>query len=298
MSRNNSMYKDAFNRSLDHIGTLKIDAKLPAENELSRQWQVSRTTIRAVLTQLNERKVILWEGRQKTILRHPKKRDYFAQEETISTRQRVESQFMEYILGGDLKPGTILRESDLVREFGASTSAVREFLIQFSRFGLIEKKPNRHWVLRGFTREFAIELFDMREMFEFRAFNNLLAKGPNSQLHHSIIELEAIHIQIVENIDDEYLKFPRLDVLFHRILINDLNNRFVESFFDLISVIFHYHYRWEKLHEKERILAGAIQHLHIINMLKQGDHELAIEAFKDHLQLAKKTLLESVLWDE
>lgn len=34
-------------------------------------------------------------------------------------------------------------ESELAREAGASTVSVREFLIGFSRFGLIEKKPNQ-----------------------------------------------------------------------------------------------------------------------------------------------------------
>ncbi|WP_299507349.1 hypothetical protein [uncultured Roseobacter sp.] len=40
-----------------------------------------------------------------------------------------------------------------------SSTVPREFLIRFSRFGLIEKTANHHWVLNGFTRESAEAAF-------------------------------------------------------------------------------------------------------------------------------------------
>lgn len=298
MSRNNSMYKEAFNRSLEYIGAMDANTKLLSENELTKLWGISRTTVRAVLSQLDEKNIIRWQGRNKVVLRQPQKQDYFAQEETISTSEKIETQFMEYVFAGDLKPGTILQESDLVREFGVSTSVVREFLIQFSRFGLIEKTPNRHWVMLGFTRKFAIELFEIRKMFELHAIENFFSKETTSNLHRRFISLETAHMHIIENIDEEYLNFPRLDELFHRTISNDLNNRFVDNFFELITVIFHYHYRWDKFQKKHLILEAAQQHMKVIQAVKSGDKELALSAFNEHLQLAKETLLEYVLWDD
>lgn len=297
MSRNNSTYKETYNRGLEFIKSLDVGAKLPAEKELSEKWGISRTTVRAVLTHLDETNIIDWTGRAKTILKKPVKSDYFLVEETLSVGQRVETQFMEYILGGDLKPGTILRESELVREFGASTSVVREFLIRFSRFGLIEKEPNRHWVLRGFTKEFAIELFDVREMFELRAFRAFLSKDPDNTQHTALLALRDEHLQVADNIDTEYLNFPRLDEKFHRIFIDDLHNRFIEDFFELVTVIFHYHYRWNKLDEKERNLHAVRQHLDVIQAATDGDDNAALDAFEAHLRDARKTLLNSVSWE-
>lgn len=297
MSRNNSTYKETYNRGLDFIKSLDIGAKLPAEKELSEKWGISRTTVRAVLTHLDESDIINWTGRAKTILRKPIKSDYFLVEETLSVGQRVETQFMEHILGGDLKPGTILRESELVREFGASTSVVREFLIRFSRFGLIEKEPNRHWVLRGFTKEFAIELFDVREMFELRAFRAFLSKDPDSAQHTALMALKDEHLQVAENIDAEYLNFPRLDEKFHRLFIDDLRNRFIEDFFELVTVIFHYHYRWNKKDEKKRNAFAIRQHLDVIQAVSNNDNNAALAAFEAHLGEARKTLLNSVSWE-
>ena len=297
MSRDNSKYKDSLNRSLDYVATLALQETLPSEVELTQRLSISRTTVRAVLSHLDEIGVIQWSGRHTIVLRKPETGDYFAKEETLSTSERVETRFMEYILGGDLKPGTILHESDMVREFGASTSVLREFLIKFSRFGLIEKEPNRHWVLRGFTRDFAMELFDVREMFELRAFRALLAGGRDGAAWQALVAMEQAHQDIIDTIDQNYLSFPRLDEQFHRILSDNLSNRFIDDFFELVSVIFHYHYRWNKQDEHERNLVAAQQHLAVIDALKVGDKDLALSHFQTHLNAARSTLLNSVSWD-
>ncbi|MDC0737787.1 GntR family transcriptional regulator [Cognatishimia sp. SS12] len=297
MSRDNSIYKDALNRSLGYVASLGLGGTLPSELELTQRLGISRTTVRAVLAHLHDIGVIDWSGRSKRVLRAPRDADYFAKEETLSTSARVETQFMEYILGGDLKPGAILHESELVRAFGASTSVLREFLIKFSRFGLIDKEPNRHWVLRGFTKDFAMELFDVRDMFEKRAFDRLLTKGKDSPAYQSLLKLEGAHREIARNIEAEYLRFPRLDEKFHRILIQDMNNRFIDDFFELVSVIFHYHYRWNKQDEQDRNLAACQQHLSVIEALRNGDDAAARAQFHGHLNAARETLLASVTWD-
>lgn len=297
MSRDNSRYKETYNRALDFVKNTAGEAELPSELELSEKWGSSRTTVRAVLSHLSETKIINWSGRKKTILRRPKSADYFPIEETTSASERLKTKFMQYILGGDLKPGSILRESELVREFGVSTSVIREFLIRFSRFGLIEKEPNRHWMLRGFTKDFAIELFDVREMFERSAIERFLALGAGSAAHQNVIALESAHVKIAENIEAEYLNFPRLDEQFHRTFINELDNRFVEDFFELMTVIFHYHYRWNKRDEKERNLVAAHQHLDVIRAVADRNLAKARETYEVHLQDARSTLLKSVSWD-
>lgn len=296
MSRTNSVYKDTYNSCLDFIKELGPQSLLPPETSLAKKWSISRTTVRAVLEHLDEEEIISWEGRKKRVLRKPRKSDYFALEETKSAGKRVETAFMEFILGGDLAPGTILREAELVREFGISTSSVREFLIRFSRFGLIEKKPNRHWVLNGFTRDFASELFDVREMFELRAFKVFCDKWPSDDAALAITALEQQHLDILENINDDYLKFPNLDEKFHRVIRAAMSNRFVDDFYELISLIFHFHYRWKKTDERERNEVAAREHLEVIKALLANDTDAAQAALSLHLESARRTLMNSVTW--
>lgn len=297
MSRDRSTYKETYNRALELADSIGVGAALPTEAELADDWGTSRTTVRAVLGHLHDTKVIAWSGRKKTVLRRPGEDDFFSIEETTSTSDRVESKFMEFILGGDLHPGTILREAELTREFGASTSVVREILIRFSRYGLIEKEPNRHWVLRGFTQQFAAELFDVREMFELKALKALLAEGRQSERQSALVALGPAHHRIADEIDTAYLEFPRLDEQFHRVFIDGLNNWFVDDFFGLVSIIFHYHYRWKKTDERDRNLHAIHQHLAVIDAVEAGDFVQAEAMFKEHLKQARNTLMASVAWD-
>ncbi|WP_299955688.1 GntR family transcriptional regulator [uncultured Roseobacter sp.] len=295
MSRSSSTFKEGYNRALDIIGSVGPNADLPTEVTLSQELDVSRTTVRGILTGLQNAGIIEWSGRSKRVLRRPKKAEYFPASETESVTEKLSSLFMEYIFASELTPGATLRETDLAKEFGVSSTVIREFLIRFSRFGLIEKTPNRHWVLNGFTRAFAEELFAVREMFEMRCFEEFLAGGADR--HLETIKLRAEHEAIAENIADDYLLFPRLDEKFHRVWIDSFGNRFVQDFFELISLVFHYHYRWNKRDELERNHYAIVQHLEIISALESSDADRAMLAFQAHIDHARETLLASAVWD-
>ncbi|OSQ35458.1 GntR family transcriptional regulator [Thalassospira mesophila] len=297
MAKTNRTYKETYNVCLDHIQGVGAGACLPSEKEMAARWLISRSTVRAVLEHLSDQNIIHWKGREKTVLRLPTKDDYFQASETRPTSALIEPAFMQYIVGGDLAPGTVLRESELAKNFGVSASSVREYLIRFSRYGLIEKKPNRHWVLNGFTREFAMELFDVREMFELRAFDHFTRQARQSACWKTLQQLGIEHRDVQTDIDAKYALFPRLDDRFHRVLISTYNNRFADDFYDLVALIFHYHYRWNKADEKNRNAAAVIEHLQVIDALEAGDFAAARLFFQNHLETARRTLLSSVSWD-
>lgn len=296
MSRNSSTYKDSYNRALELIAASETNSELPTEVVLSEKWSVSRTTVRGILTGLQDAGIIQWSGRSKKILRKPRKSEYYPASETESVAEKLPSLFMEYIFAGELTPGTTLHETELAKAFGVGSSAVREFLIRFSRFGLIRKNPNRHWVLLGFTREFAEELFAVREIFERKAFQTFLSGPPDH--FDKVIALRAEHEEILAHVSRDYMLFPRLDEKFHRVWVDEFGNRFVGDFFELISLVFHYHYRWNKQDELERNHHALEQHLQIITALENGDLSRTEAAFDLHLAHAKETLLQSATWDK
>lgn len=297
MPRSNAVFKESYNQCLLFLREAGPGSDLAPETELARLWGVSRTTVRAILDRLVETGLIEWDGRLKRVLRLPSEKDFFTEEETRTAAQKVETEFMRFVFGSELKPGAILRESELAREFGTSASAVREFLIRFSRFGLIEKEPNRHWVLRGFTQDFAAELFDVREMFETRSFDILLQVEAGAGARAALVAMRPAFERVLAAIERDYLEFPELDERFHRLLVELQSNRFVDDFFQLVSVIFHFHYRWNKADEMERNAAACREHLAVINALEMDDAAGARDAFRLHLVSARRTLMESVQWD-
>jgi DNA-binding GntR family transcriptional regulator len=291
MARQNTVFKEAYNRCL---GDLEGIGSLPSEPELGEKYGISRTTVRAILSRMRDSGLIKWDKRDKLVLRSPRERDFFPGEETDSLNEIIERSFMKRILTGEVGPGTQINEAELAREIGTGTTSVREFLIRFSRFGLIEKRPNSHWVLKGFTLDFALELSEVRDMFELRsafAFGRLPADHP---AWTELAEIEAEHRDLLASIDSRYHDFSDLDRRFHLLVHRASGNRFVMDFYDVIAFIFHYHYQWNKINERGRNERALMEHLNYIAALRSYDQVKIEKACRLHLKSARETLIESV----
>jgi DNA-binding GntR family transcriptional regulator len=292
--RGKAFYKQTFNAMLVALDDLKKSRPLPTEAALARQFEVSRTTVRKAVAEMSERKLIKNVEGTWIVVRRPKKSEYFSTSETVATSVRVEKKFMDWMLRGDCKPGDVVNGLELARQFGVSTGAIREYLNRFDRFGLIERRPNSSWIIRGFTREFALEIFEVRELFETRSAMTFATQLQNSPAWESLRALEAEHRSLLRRIGSDYHDFSDLDERFHRLINDASQNRFIVDFYGVISLIFHYHYQWNKVDERERNRAAILEHLDYIEALFSRDPRRIELACKTHLNSARKTLLASV----
>lgn len=291
MAKSNNVYKDAYNRGL---GLLETTGNLPSEPELGATLGVSRTTVRSILARMEETGLIAWNKREKKVLRAPRAEDFFPDEETDSLSEIIERSFMRRLLASGAEAGMQINELELAREIGVGTTSVREFLIRFSRFGLIEKRKNSHWVLKGFTRAFALELTEIREMFELRSAAAFAGLPDDSPVWAELDALEAEHQALARDIATRYGAFSELDERFHRLIHRASHNRFIVDFYDVIAMIFHYHYQWNKAGERQRNAVAVQEHLAYIAALKSRDSARVDAACRQHLKSARHTLLTSV----
>ncbi|PBC20263.1 MULTISPECIES: GntR family transcriptional regulator [unclassified Mesorhizobium] len=293
--RTDTVYKKAFNRAATMLRDGQLSGELPSENELRRRMGVSRTTVRKVLGELAHRELVAERGGVRTAGRAVEDSDYYPDAETTSRANHVEQQFMEWMLRGDTRPGTSINELELARQFGVATNGIREFLIRFSRFGLLEKRPNTGWLFKGFTEDFALELFEIRVMFELRSAH-LFSRQPNtSPLWDKLAALKVAHTELLKRIESRYHDFSGLDNRFHRLINEASPNRFIDDFYDIISFIFHYHYQWNKHDELQRNQAAILEHLAYIDALESRDPERIRRACQAHLASAKATLMRSLV---
>jgi len=287
------VFKRAYNDAVDIVAQLGVRDQLPSENVLSAELGVSRTTVRKVLSALATRGVVVL-GEDRRILRSARKSmKRFPDAETVQPTAKLEKQFMEWILRENTRPGTAINETELARQFGMATTGIREFLNRFQRFGLIEKRQNSGWLFKGFTREFALELFEIREMFELRSARAFASLPRESPLWQKITELRDEHLLLLEEIDLRYHDFSGLDSRFHRLISSSAPNRFVEDFHDIIALVFHYHYQWNKQDELQRNRAAIHEHLTYIEALLTRSIALTELACKAHLSSALETLIRS-----
>lgn len=291
MAKPNTLFKNAYNR---YLKTLRMEMELPSEPEIATQIGVGRSTAHAVLERLHQSGIIAWERQRKTVVRDPGPDDFFPEDETNSLHDAIEKNFMQTILSSDAAPGMHINELELAREIGVATSSVREYLIRFSRFGLIEKRPNGHWILKGFTRQFALELANVREMFELHSAFEFAALPKEHALWSQLDEIEHEHEALLAEIDARFQDFSPLDERFHLLVHRASNNRFVADFYDVIAMVFHYHYHWNRVTQKARNQRAIEEHLDYIRALKSGNRDELETACRTHLASARKTLLQSV----
>jgi len=287
------VYERAFNDALDVVASLEEGDDLPSESSLRTRLGVSRTTVRRVLAALAECGVVTsdlpWRkspAGEAKILRFPK-------DETVPLSLQVERSFMEWLLRDNATPGTVINERELAQKLSMATSPIRELLFRFQRFGLVEKGVEG-WILKAFTQKYALDLFEIREMFELRSARLFVSLPESSPTWNRIRFIRDAHLRLLADVDERFLDFSNLDSRFHRLISSVSPNRFTDGFYDIITLIFHYHYQWNKRDERQRNEAAIREHLAYIDALQSRDVSRIERACRAHMTSARETLLRSV----
>jgi DNA-binding GntR family transcriptional regulator len=286
----NTVYKRAYNSALARLAGLGVGAAVGSEPAWAETLGVSRTTVRAIFANLAQAGVVAFDGRDKKLARTPDAADFFADDETQQVGLIVEKRFMQWVLHGDCKPGQQINGLELSRKFGVSTSAIRDYLSRLSQFGLLKRGRNGSWVFQGFNEDFAEELFEVRKMFELRSAQRFITLADNDPAWAALARIRDEHLLLLEEAAVRYSDFSELDERFHRCINDASRNRFIVNFYDVISMIFHYHYQWNKRDEKERNIAAIKEHLTYIAALLDRDARRVEESCLAHMATARETM--------
>lgn len=83
-----------------------------------------------------------------------------------TTAKVVAERLRDEIQDGSLAPGTRLRQNEIARRFGVSTTPVREAFAQLQAEGLVRIDPHRGAVVFHPTVEDLVEFYEIREVLE------------------------------------------------------------------------------------------------------------------------------------
>lgn len=297
MSRQDHLFQETVNKLMAVIqDKFTINDVMPNDSEISRLLEVSRSTVRKTLEYLEEEGVIRREGTKKIVNLVPTESALFDIEKLDGPKEeKVERYFIQLIESGQIKPGDKFSELELARQSGCNTVTVREFLIRFSRFGLIEKKPRSQWSMKAFDEQFVDDLYELRYLFEMNALAKFMTLPANSKDWVTLQALLNEHLSLKESISSKYLEFSDLDKRFHTLLQNAKPNQFISEFYDIISFIFHYHYQWDKSDELKRNTVAVNEHIDILSNILLKDFAGATLSLEIHLQTAKTSLKKTAL---
>ncbi len=262
------------------------------DSTLAKQFKVSRTSIKKSLIDLESKGIVSIVGSDKTVVKLPSKEDYFEIKGKVSCKEKmVEKYFFEQINQGKMKPGHYFSESELAKNSGCNTISVREFLIRFSRLGIIEKKPRTKWKMVEFDTKFVNELVEFRRILEMNSITKLMSKSSDKQSWQQLSDLLDEHKAILADFDNRYLEFSQLDSKFHYTIQQASDNRFFTQFFDVISLIYYYQYQSDEHDKYQKNLIAITEHIDILTHLLANNTSGVFNAMEKHLDTSKNTLL-------
>jgi DNA-binding GntR family transcriptional regulator len=294
MARTDTRLRAAHNQMLDLLADVPPGGALPPETQLSDSLKVSRTVVRAALRRMEVAGIITIAGRVKTLIRAPLPSDRLPERDDYITLRELEGRFLDWVLRFDVPADTPLNVAQLAKQFSVPPHMLQEFLASLGQFGLVERRPRGGWRLLGFTADYAVELSEFRSLLEVNAIEAVLTCPENDPIWGRLDQLKHQHESLMQRIDTDFHDFSRLDEEFHASLNAVVHNRFVSDFQKVISLIFHYHYQWDKQLERHRNAAAIGEHLAIIAALQSRDKRAAVAATRAHLATSKETLLGSL----
>lgn len=294
MARTDTRFRLAHNALLDALSGRGPGVPLPSEVQLAAQLGVSRTVVRGVMAKLVERGIVQGTGRSRQLARAPQLADHLPLRDDYIGRDELEARFLDWVLRFDVPAGTALNVTQLARQFSVPPHQLQEFLASLGQSGLIERKPRGGWRLLGFTAEYAVELSEFRLVLELNAVRAFCALPGDHPAWAALAAIRAEHLDLLSRIDRDFHDFSRLDGRFHALVNSVVTNRFVAEFQKVISLIFHYHYQWDKTMERFRNEAAIREHLTIITALQDRQLLAAEAATRTHLATSKETLLSSM----
>lgn len=120
-------------------------------------------------------------------------------------------------------------ELQLARAAGVSPVVVREYLLKFGRYNLIQSEKRGQWSMKQFDQSYAEQLFELREMLETHSlqhFLNLPDHDPRWLQAKTMLER---HRLLRDNIGNSFRMFSQLDRDFHSLLLSAADNIFLNN---------------------------------------------------------------------
>ncbi|AZK64763.1 MULTISPECIES: GntR family transcriptional regulator [Pectobacterium] len=296
MSRSQNLRHNVINQIIDDMARGHIPSPLPSQNALAEMYNISRTTVRHILVHLRDCGVLTQVGSDYVIARKPDHDDGFTCiTAPMDEQNRIfEQAFFTMINQRQLRVGEVFSELQLARDAGVSPVVVREYLLKFGRYNLIQNEKRGQWSMKEFDQAYAEQLFELREMLETHAlqhFLNLPDDDPRWLQARTLLER---HRMLRDSIGNSFRMFSQLDRSFHALLLSAAENVFFDQSLEIISVIFHFHYQWDESDLKQRNIIAIDEHMTILSALICRSDLDATLALRNHLDSAKQSMIRSI----
>lgn len=193
--------------------------------------------------------------------------------------KQIAERIVDAILAGRLQPGQRLGEQVLAELFGVSRTLVREALTRLSARGIVEVHPRRGWFVVQPSRQEAEQAFAARVAIETGLLHCLPSRLPPAAIERLQRHVRAEEAAVRDG-DPGERSFMLGD--FHVCLAECTGNALLADILKdltarttLIAALF------QSTHDASH---SCGEHAQIVAALQAGDHALAIERLRQHIE--------------
>ncbi len=196
-------------------------------------------------------------------------------------------QIRNMIISKKLKAGQKIVQDKLAESLGISRTPLRSALQMLEAEYLVESIPRKGVIVKEFTNEEIVEIYDCRIALEVTAITLFSEKATKADIE-SLAKLFAPFQKDPSQINPTTYKLA--DIKFHESIINKCGNGFLKRLFlqgnllvciDLIGLI--------------RPPAETLkEHMAIIEAIRSGDKKLAASLAKSHLDVSKQLVINKI----
>ena len=203
----------------------------------------------------------------------------------------VQDELGTRILSNQLKPGEVLSESWVAKEFGVSRTPAREALRHLAAIGLVELRPNRRPIVAHHTLRDSMELFEMMGELEASCARFAARRRTNAALKSMRIHNEECAEAVTA---DDPKRYYKINEKFHECIYDACGNSLLKR-----EVIF-LRDRMRLLRSAQGSVPGRLassydEHCCLISAIQERDENRAADLMRGHLKVQGETLREMLI---
>jgi DNA-binding GntR family transcriptional regulator len=197
--------------------------------------------------------------------------------------------FQQSLLNGQLRPGQVVSQRDLVDMMGISIGALRELLPRLEGEGLLTVMPQRGIQITAVDLPMIRDAFQMRMAFEREAVLTAVRQMPDAVLEAQ----RRLHVDVLERLKSAPStalldEGQAVDYAFHDLLITNTQNEFLIQSYQVNAIRVRL-INLDRIRLNETVLPSAFaDHLGVIDAILARDRARAVEAIDAHIRNARE----------
>lgn len=210
----------------------------------------------------------------------------------VSMRQAAYERIEELLNSGELRPGQLITQRELVEMTGLTLGSVREAVPRLEAEGLLQTLPKRGLMVPSLDVTFVRDAYQMREVIELAAIPDMIGSLAKQRVegwidwHHRA--LERISSEEMDTLVEES---QRLDWAMHDAFVGAMHNALISNVYRVTAIKI-------RMAVQSRIKVTSLnvkrvinEHLRILKALHDGDAPCTRDALAFHLDNSLKLAL-------